>query len=293
MVAHGMTCNCDDDGGIGGLLALEKTTGTNAGSYWYLYDGNGNVMQLLDASTLDVAAVYEYDAYGNTLVAEDWDFSGIVDDNPFRFSTKWLDTETGLAYYGYRYYSPRLGRWLSRDPIGEMGGINLYQFVRNSPLTRHDGLGLRDEDGCEAPPADYPIAQALFDAATKKFPLLGVVSGFVGAIPNPRSSHIYLDCTFEDASQRGFCLCKKRCRYRCDGEVKLAGAGERGSFEVVWAIFPKRTICTTATVWCKPSNEAHACEDGQLLGADVLLPASLEDIILRINGREWGPKDQR
>jgi RHS repeat-associated protein len=148
MVAHGMTCNCDDDGGIGGLLALEKTTGTNAGSYWYLYDGNGNVMQLLDASTLDVAAVYEYDAYGNTLVAEDWDFSGIVDDNPFRFSTKWFDTELGtgheLYYYGYRYYSPRLGRWLSRDPIGEKGGANLYAFLRNCPTSKIDPDGRVD-----------------------------------------------------------------------------------------------------------------------------------------------------
>jgi RHS repeat-associated protein len=137
-------------GGIGGLLALEKTTGTNAGSYWYLYDGNGNVMQLLDASTLDIAAVYEYDAYGNTLVAEDWDFSGIVDDNPFRFSTKYCDAELddpgtpaaeGLYYYGYRYYSPRLGRWLSRDPIGEEGGLNVYEFVRNTLPQATDALG--------------------------------------------------------------------------------------------------------------------------------------------------------
>jgi len=135
-----------DAGGIGGLLALEKTTGTNAGSYWYLYDGNGNVMQLLNASTLDVAAVYEYDAYGNTLVAEDWDFSGIVDDNPFRFSTKWFDTELGtgheLYYYGYRYYSPRLGRWLSKDPIGEAGGLNVFAFLHNGTTAGIDPLGL-------------------------------------------------------------------------------------------------------------------------------------------------------
>ena len=42
--------------------------------------------------------------------------------NPYRFSTKYHDDETGLVYYGYRYYSPNLGRWLSRDPIGERGG---------------------------------------------------------------------------------------------------------------------------------------------------------------------------
>ena len=42
--------------------------------------------------------------------------------NPFRFSTKYTDDETDLVYYGYRYYSPALGRWMSRDPIGEVDG---------------------------------------------------------------------------------------------------------------------------------------------------------------------------
>jgi hypothetical protein len=92
MVAHGMTCNCGDDGGIGGLLAVEETAATNSPAYWFLYDGNGNVGQILKASDQSVAARYEYDAYGETLVAEDWDFSGIVADNPFRFSTKGVFT---------------------------------------------------------------------------------------------------------------------------------------------------------------------------------------------------------
>ena len=42
-------------------------------------------------------------------------------DNPYRFSTKYHAPETGLYYYGCRYYNPELGRWLSRDPIGEVG----------------------------------------------------------------------------------------------------------------------------------------------------------------------------
>ena len=47
----------------------------------------------------------------------------------FRFSSEYSDTETGLVYYNYRYYSPELGRWLSRDSIGEKGGLNLYVKV--------------------------------------------------------------------------------------------------------------------------------------------------------------------
>lgn len=53
--------------------------------------------------------------------------SGI--DQPFRFSTKRYDEDTGLSYYGYRFYSASLGRWMIRDPLGEAGGMNLYGFV--------------------------------------------------------------------------------------------------------------------------------------------------------------------
>jgi len=62
--------------------------------------------------------------------------------NPFRFSTKYQDDETGLVYYGYRYYDPGTGRWLSRDPIGERGGLNLYAYVGNNPVNFYDPYGL-------------------------------------------------------------------------------------------------------------------------------------------------------
>jgi len=55
-----------------------------------------------------------------------------------RFSTKYYDSETGLYYYGYRFYSPTLMRWLNRDPIGENGGLNLYGFCGNSSVYKID-----------------------------------------------------------------------------------------------------------------------------------------------------------
>ncbi len=61
--------------------------------------------------------------------------------NPFRFSTKYQDDETDLLYYGYRFYNGSTGRWLSRDPIGEKGGRNLYAFCRNGGPTKVDPLG--------------------------------------------------------------------------------------------------------------------------------------------------------
>ena len=57
-------------------------------------------------------------------------------------STKYLDDSTGWYYYGFRYYSPELGRWLSRDPIGEKGGPNVYGFAGNSPANAFDLYGL-------------------------------------------------------------------------------------------------------------------------------------------------------
>jgi RHS repeat-associated protein len=63
--------------------------------------------------------------------------------NEYRFSTKPLDAADGLYYYGFRYYNPSTGRWLSRDPIGERGGRNLYGMVGNGPIDRWDLLGLK------------------------------------------------------------------------------------------------------------------------------------------------------
>ena len=73
----------------------------------------------------------------------------LADSNPFRFSSKYQDNETGLLYYGYRYYQPIAGRWLNRDPIGEKGGRNIYAFATNDPINRVDYLGL---SGCKCGP---------------------------------------------------------------------------------------------------------------------------------------------
>jgi RHS repeat-associated protein len=87
-----------------------------------------------------VVAQYTYDAFGNTIAQ-----SGLL-ANTFRhrYSTKYLDTETSLYYYGYRFYHPTLMRWLNRDPIEEDGGINLYAFCGNDSLYKIDIDGCRE-----------------------------------------------------------------------------------------------------------------------------------------------------
>lgn len=126
----------EDAGGIGGLLLVTYHT-SPAISAFAGYDGNGNVTVLVDADALFATARYEYSPFGETLRAT----GPLAKINPFRFSTKFADDESGLLNYGYRYYSPGLGRWVGRDPIEEVGGVNLYGFCENGPLGRYDRDG--------------------------------------------------------------------------------------------------------------------------------------------------------
>jgi RHS repeat-associated protein len=121
-------------GGVGGLLLRESSA--NGASYYH-YDGNGNVTALTSAAGV-VQAAYTYGAFGETLRAA----GPLAQANPWRFSTKYQDDETGLLYYGYRFYNPTDGRWMSRDPIGEEGSINLSRYVNNNPISFIDYLGL-------------------------------------------------------------------------------------------------------------------------------------------------------
>jgi RHS repeat-associated protein len=130
-------------GGIGGLLAMEapQTVGDPL-NYVYLYDDNGNVGQVIDLFAANAPAAikahYEYDPYGKrTNAAAPGEY-----DQPWRFSTKQFDAETGLYYFGRRYYGPQWGRWTNQDPIGEAAELNLYAYVGNRPTNTVDPLGM-------------------------------------------------------------------------------------------------------------------------------------------------------
>jgi RHS repeat-associated protein len=126
-------------GGVGGLLfATNHTLPPAPSSLLPCFDGNGNVTGAINAADGTVAARFDYNAFGETLVA-DGSAAGAL---PFRFSTKYTDDETGLLYYGYRYYQPSNSRWLSRDPLEEPGGANLYGMAGNAPTNTVDFLGL-------------------------------------------------------------------------------------------------------------------------------------------------------
>jgi RHS repeat-associated protein len=127
------------------------------------FDANGNVAALVNASAGTVSANYEYGPFGEVIRAT----GPMAKVNPFRFSTKYQDDETGLLYYGYRYYNPSTGRWLARDPLSEVAFFVAYTqnknedivdklatralgpafcFLENNPTTRYDVLGLQADD---------------------------------------------------------------------------------------------------------------------------------------------------
>jgi RHS repeat-associated protein len=58
-----------------------------------------------------------------------------------------LNVSSSLIYFGYRFYDPDTARWLNRDPIEESGGLNLYEYVGNDPMSRRDPLGLSEYGG--------------------------------------------------------------------------------------------------------------------------------------------------
>jgi RHS repeat-associated protein len=122
-------------GGVGGLLGMRD--GNNGTNYFCAYDGNGNVAGFVNANNGFLSAQYEYDPFGNVLRATGY----LSQTNTVRFSSKMQDPESGWSYYGYRYYNPSSGKWVSKDPIEEMGGMNIYSFVANNSSGSVDSNG--------------------------------------------------------------------------------------------------------------------------------------------------------
>jgi len=137
-------------GGVGGLLLTTHyaTPGSGTSSNVTLaplYDLNANVLAYADVTTSTITHRIDYDPFGNELTLDTLLPTAAAEEAPrFRFSTKYTDSESGLVYYGFRSYSPELGRWVNRDPIEERGGVNLYGMVGNDPVNRWDLLGLED-----------------------------------------------------------------------------------------------------------------------------------------------------
>ncbi|MBA3238373.1 MAG: RHS repeat-associated core domain-containing protein, partial [Parachlamydiaceae bacterium] len=79
-------------------------------------------------------STFRYSAFGEEKVLGDT-------LSPWRYSGKRMDPETGLVYFGKRYYAPNTLCWLTPDPIGDGDGPNYYAYVHNNPLLYNDPDG--------------------------------------------------------------------------------------------------------------------------------------------------------
>jgi RHS repeat-associated protein len=118
--------------------------------YYYVKDALGSVTSLTDNSG-NVVHEYNYSVFGK-IVSE----SGDSVENPFTYTSRELDKETGNYYYRARYYDPKNGRFLNEDPIGFRGSDeNFYRYCINNPLNYFDPTGLAKKKGGEGSSSPY------------------------------------------------------------------------------------------------------------------------------------------
>jgi len=143
----------DAEGKIRKLRILENGVGAELGAaiaieidnqvYAPLHDNRGNVCCLVNSHTGVVDEFYRYSAFGiETIYNQNADIiTQTSAGNPWRFSSKRTDAETGFVYFGHRYYCPKIGRWLTPDPV-KADSPNDYAYVNNNPMNHIDLYGL-------------------------------------------------------------------------------------------------------------------------------------------------------
>jgi RHS repeat-associated protein len=155
------TGRLDGGDGSGGLLIVHDAT--SGSGVFVVSDANGNTWSTLDTATARRTATVDYSPFGSIIGGDD-----ATPTIPFSWGQKYLDRETGLVYYGFRYYSPSQGRFISRDPLsdpvspgqfpenrrlmklarafkerlGPSLDLNPYVFADNDPINKTDLYGL-------------------------------------------------------------------------------------------------------------------------------------------------------
>jgi len=182
-----------------------QLVGTSTANYFYTFDHLGSIREVTDnAGTLKTR--YAYDPYGRKTAAH---VAGNIDSD-FGYTGHYYHAPSALCLTLYRAYDADTARWLSRDPIGEEGGLNLYGYVADNPVNRIDPLGLRSAMGAgkitidpkcndsvrsmfqyipEDPPYNLtPLPKGTVDADAIYVPGIGWAQKI------PDNMHFYIDC---------------------------------------------------------------------------------------------------
>jgi RHS repeat-associated protein len=157
---------------------LRQTTGTAS---YFVVDHLGTTRALTDA-TGNINSSLNYDSFGN--------LSGGPASTRHTYTGREFDSDTGLMYYRERWYDPQQGRFVSEDPIGLDGGINLFAYVANDPIDATDPLGLkkrkqnrlgpRPSRNCDCETKGPASEDTSFLSLMSSYGI-GVANGFTGA----------------------------------------------------------------------------------------------------------------
>ncbi len=166
--------------GIYAEIAASVAFEINDTLYVPLHDHRGNVTVLLDGNTGNIVESYRYSAFGvETIYDNNGNIltqSNVI--NPWRFSSKRTDAESGYVYFERRYYDPAVGRWLTQDPLGVKAGPNLYAYVLNCPITSFDLYGLIDVDHNHPFYKDYSDGRSSVDAHYERIMSVGKLMNY-------------------------------------------------------------------------------------------------------------------
>lgn len=210
----------DEAGEIQELRILGKGHGAEIGAsiaielhgkvYAPTHDFGGNIVSLSDLEGKTIET-YRYSAFGELIIygSQGEKLSASSIENPWLFSSKRLDEETGFVNFGRRYYEPETGRWITADPSGFIDGPNLYAYLHHQPLNSFDLYGLQEETGQTDNEPYYPLADVDHDknnqsdkqedCAPNEAPL-----GFIEKRTGKKTKMYY--CGFNQMLEMGICF---------------------------------------------------------------------------------------
>ena len=155
--------------------------------YYYIYNLQGDVIALADASTGKLVVTYTYDAWGKPVSVTDTTSNSVGTLNPFRYRGYYYDTETKLYYLQTRYYDPDTGRFVNADTYATTNtsdalSTNMFAYCENNPVMGHDPSGenilFAFVGGISGGLTSYLAGDSLFEVILST--ATGALSGYFG-----------------------------------------------------------------------------------------------------------------
>lgn len=177
----------------------------------------GSIREMTDDSG-NIVAQYAYDPYGSTSKVQG------TTDSDFGYAGYYVHKPSGLSLTQHRAYSPVLGRFINRDPIGEIGGTNLYAYVDNNPIGHRDPSGLFQWYGNWGGP-QWTNGTDTWSESASNFPYLPGQTGYVPPVNQRDACYFCHDVCLHNTSTVQHDTNRQRCRGDCD--TKLAACLRR------------------------------------------------------------------